>query len=53
MVYIAIVKQEIAHGGWLRYKQGLYVLVKEVVVLKEFKHLRRIGCSCRPVGLLL
>jgi hypothetical protein len=33
--------------------QGLYVLVKEAVVPKEFKHLRRIGCSCRPIGLLL
>ena len=29
-------------------KQGLYILVKEVVVLKEFKYLRRIGCSRRP-----
>jgi hypothetical protein len=30
--------------------QGLYVLVKEAVVPKEFKHLRRTGCSYRPVG---
>jgi NAD-dependent oxidoreductase involved in siderophore biosynthesis len=28
-------------------KQGLHVLVKEAVVPKEFKHLRRIGCSRR------
>jgi hypothetical protein len=31
-------------------KQGLHVLVKEAVVPKEFKHLRRIGCSRRPAG---
>ena len=31
-------------------KQGLYILVKEAVVPKEFKHLRRIGRSRRPVG---
>jgi hypothetical protein len=33
--------------------QRLYVLVKEAVVPKEFKHLKRIGCSRRPVGLPL
>jgi hypothetical protein len=33
--------------------QGLYVLVKEVVVPKAFEHLRRIGHSCRPAGPLL
>jgi hypothetical protein len=46
MAYMAMVKQEIAHRGWLRYgkqqysdqiKQGLYVLVKEAVVPKEFE----------------
>ena len=46
MAYMAIVKQEIAYRGWPRYrkqqysdqtKQGLYVLVKEAVVPKEFK----------------
>ena len=31
-------------------KQGLYVLVKEAVVPKEFEHLRRTGRSRRPVG---
>ena len=38
---------------WQLIKQGLYVLVKEVVVPKEFKHLKRTGCSYRPTGLLL
>ena len=28
-------------------------LIKKVVVFKEFKYLRRIGCSYRPIGLLL
>jgi len=46
MAYMAMVKQEIAHRGWPRYgkqqysdqvKQGLYVLVKEAVVPKEFE----------------
>ena len=34
-------------------KQGLYVLVKEAVVPKEFEHLRRTGRSRRPAGPLL
>jgi len=59
MAYMAMVKQEIAHRGWPRYgkqqysdqiKQGLYVLVKEAVVPKEFEHLRRTGRSRRPAG---
>jgi hypothetical protein len=47
MAYIAMVKQEIAYRGWLRYrkqqysnqliKHGLYILVKKAVVPKEFK----------------
>ena len=31
-------------------KQGLYVLVKEAVVPKEFEYLRRIRRSRRPTG---
>jgi hypothetical protein len=38
---------------WQLIKQGLYVLVKEAIVPKEFKHLRRTGCSRRPIGLPL
>jgi hypothetical protein len=34
----------------INQSQGLYVLVKEAVVPKEFEHLRRTGRSRRPVG---
>ena len=37
----------------INQSQGLYILVKEVVVPKEFKHLRRTGHSHRPTGPLL
>jgi hypothetical protein len=37
----------------INQSQGLYVLVKEAVVPKEFKHLRRTGRSRRPAGPLL
>ena len=30
-----------------------HILVKEIVVFKEFKHLRRTGHSYRPIGPLL
>jgi hypothetical protein len=38
------------NGTAINQLQGLYVLVKETVVPKEFEHLRRTGRSCRPIG---
>ena len=34
----------------INQSQGLYVLVKEAVVPKEFEYLRRTGRSRRPAG---
>ena len=56
---MAMVKQEIAHRGWLRYgkqasnkarqliKQGLHVLVKKVVVPKEAETSTEAGRSTK------
>jgi len=57
MAYMAMVKQEIAHRGWLKHgkqasnkarqliKQGLHVLVKEAVVPKEAETSKEAGRS--------